>query len=123
MFVNCQNFAASWGHKFVGNWFVTLQCKTIHYFVKCSWGRSFLGKENPRNPPTLPPTPNNDDSTVLHVISVYMFYNQLLNKLHFSNFTRVFLVCFTRAMHSLLCRVGFVGFKEYQYNYECYMHT
>ena len=71
MIVNCQNFVASWGHKFVGNWFVTLQCKTILYFVKCSWGRSFLGKENPRNPPTgTPPPPNNDDSTVLHVTSV-----------------------------------------------------
>ena len=22
MFVDCQNFAASWGHKFVDNWFV-----------------------------------------------------------------------------------------------------
>ena len=77
MFVNCQNFAASWGHKFADDWFVTLQCKTIHYVVKCSWGRSFLGKENPRNLPTLTPT-NNDDSTVLQVISVYMFYHHLL---------------------------------------------
>ena len=26
----CQNFAVSWGHNFVGNWFVALQYKTIH---------------------------------------------------------------------------------------------
>ena len=29
---------------FVGNWFVALQCKTIHYFIKHSLGRKFVGK-------------------------------------------------------------------------------
>ena len=33
MFVDCQNFAGSWGRNFVGNWFVALQCKGIHYFL------------------------------------------------------------------------------------------
>ena len=28
-----------WVGNFVGNWFVALQCKIIHFFVKCSWGR------------------------------------------------------------------------------------
>ena len=27
--MDCQTFAASWGHKFVGNWIVALQRKTI----------------------------------------------------------------------------------------------
>ena len=76
MFVNCQNFAASSGHKVVGNWFVTFQCKTIRYFMKCSLGHSFHGKENSQNPRTLNPSPqSNDDSAVLHVISIYMFYH------------------------------------------------
>ena len=35
MFVDCQNFAGSWGHSFAGSWFVTLQYKTSYYFVKC----------------------------------------------------------------------------------------
>ena len=39
MFVGYQNFAGSWGRNFVGNWFVALQCKTIHYFFKRSWVR------------------------------------------------------------------------------------
>ena len=34
----------------VTNWFVALQCKTIHNFVKCSWGRKLMDK---LNPPTL----------------------------------------------------------------------
>ena len=29
MFVECQNFAGSYGFNLVGNWFVALQCKTI----------------------------------------------------------------------------------------------
>ena len=33
MLVYCQNSAGSWGRNFVGNWFVTLYCKIIHYFV------------------------------------------------------------------------------------------
>ena len=50
MFVHCQNFTNSWGCYFVGNWFVALQCKKkIHYCVKHSWGRKFVGKGNPRN--------------------------------------------------------------------------
>ena len=29
MFVDCQNFAGSCGHYFLGNWFVALQCITF----------------------------------------------------------------------------------------------
>ena len=29
------NFVLFMGHIFVGNWFVALQCKMIHYFVIC----------------------------------------------------------------------------------------
>ena len=29
MFVDCQNFAGSWGHNCVGSWFVTLQDKLL----------------------------------------------------------------------------------------------
>ena len=36
MFVDCQNFAGLRGQNFVGNWFVALQCKTIHFFIKRS---------------------------------------------------------------------------------------
>ena len=50
--MDCQNFAVSWGRNFVGNWFEALQSKTIHYSVKCSWGRKFMGKGTPRNPRT-----------------------------------------------------------------------
>ena len=39
IFVGYQNLAGSWGRNFVGNWFVALQCKTIHYFFKRSWVR------------------------------------------------------------------------------------
>ena len=56
MFVDCQNFTGSRGHSFVGDWFVALQRKTIHYFVKHSLGRKFVGKSKPRNPQTLKPT-------------------------------------------------------------------
>ena len=38
------------GRNIVGNWFEALQWKTIHYFFKCSWGRKFVGKGDPRNP-------------------------------------------------------------------------
>ena len=43
------------GTCFVGNWFVALQCKTINYIVKSSWGRKFIGNGtcNSRNPRTL----------------------------------------------------------------------
>ena len=49
MFVDCQNVAALWGRKFVGNWFVAL----LHYFDKYTWGHSFMREGNPRtlNPP------------------------------------------------------------------------
>ena len=43
--VACQNFAGSWGRNFVGSWFVTFKCKTIHDFVKHSWGQTFFGTE------------------------------------------------------------------------------
>ena len=35
------------------NWYVTLQCKVIHSFVICSWGRILAGKGCQRNPRTL----------------------------------------------------------------------
>ena len=66
MFVDYQKCSGLLGHNFVGNWFVVLQRQMIHYYVKCSLGRNFVGKGNPRNSRTLiPPAPmNNDDSTV-----------------------------------------------------------
>lgn len=66
MFVDYRKFSGSLGHNFVGNWFVVLQRQMIHYYVKRSLGRNFVGKGNPRNSRTLiPPAPmNNDDSTV-----------------------------------------------------------
>ena len=63
MFVDCKNLGGLWGRDFVCNWFVALQRKTIHYFVKRSLGRIFVGKGKPRNPRTLTPK-NNDDSTI-----------------------------------------------------------
>ena len=71
MSMDCQNFAGLWGSNFKGNWFVALQCSTIHYFVKNSWGRKFMGKNNPR---TLIPT-NNDDYTVHLYITKKIFDN------------------------------------------------
>ena len=53
--MDCQNLFVLWGRNFIGNWFVALQCKTIHYFVKGSWGCDFMGKGNLRNPQTLVP--------------------------------------------------------------------
>lgn len=38
----------SLGLNFVDKWFFALQCETLYYFVKRSWGRKFVGKENPR---------------------------------------------------------------------------
>ena len=46
----CQNVACSWEPNIAGYWFVTLQCKTIHYFIKRSCGCKFVGKGNTRNP-------------------------------------------------------------------------
>ena len=37
VFVDCQNFAGSWGHNFMDNSFVASQYKTIHCFV---WGNT-----------------------------------------------------------------------------------
>ena len=54
-FEDCQNFAGSWGRNFLGNWFEALQCRTIHYFVKHSWGRKFVDKGKPKNPRTSNP--------------------------------------------------------------------
>lgn len=50
--MDCHNFAGSWVHvsNSVGNWFVAFQSKTIHYFVKFSWGHKFVGNGNSRNP-------------------------------------------------------------------------
>ena len=70
MFVDCQNYDGSCGFNFMGNWFVVFQCKAIHYFVKRSWGRIFVGKVYSRNPRTLNPT-NNDDSTVHQNVELY----------------------------------------------------
>ena len=53
MFVDCQNFAASWGRNF--DWFVALQYRSIHFFVKRRWGRKFVGGGNPQNQRTLTP--------------------------------------------------------------------
>ena len=64
MFVNCQNFAGLWRRNFIC-WFVALQCKTIHYFVKCSCGHKFVSKGTPRNPWTL----NYHDQWWFHSIS------------------------------------------------------
>ena len=36
MFVDCQNFAASWGCYFVGYWLVAIQCRVVYDFVKRS---------------------------------------------------------------------------------------
>ena len=41
MFLDCQNVGGSWGHNFLGNWFVALQYRSIHNFVKRLWGRNF----------------------------------------------------------------------------------
>ena len=41
--MDCQNFAGSLEHSFVGNWFVAFQCETNHYFVKPFWGTLIHG--------------------------------------------------------------------------------
>ena len=61
--VDCQNFTGSWGCNFVGNWFVALLCKTIHYLVKCSWGHN----ETHEHQTSI----NNDDSIVYEVWNFY----------------------------------------------------
>ena len=55
MFVDYQNFAGSMELNFMGYWFVVLQYRTIHFFIKRSLGRKFVGDRNPRNPGTLNP--------------------------------------------------------------------
>ena len=40
---------------FVGNWFIALQCRTIHCYVMRSWGRKCMGKDISRNPRSLIP--------------------------------------------------------------------
>ena len=55
MFADCQNFAALWGRNLEDNWFVALQYRSIHFFVKRRWGRKFVGRGNPRNQRTLIP--------------------------------------------------------------------
>ena len=55
MFVDCKNLGGLWGRDFVCNWFVALQRKTIHYFVKRSLGCIFVGKGKPRNPMNTDP--------------------------------------------------------------------
>lgn len=46
-FDDCQNFAGSWERDFVVNWVDALLY--MHYFVKRSWRRKYLGKDNQRN--------------------------------------------------------------------------
>ena len=45
-FVVNQNFTGSLRRNFVGNWFVPLQCKMIHYFFRHPLGCIFMGKDN-----------------------------------------------------------------------------
>lgn len=33
LFVDCQSFGGSLGRYYVGNWYVPLHCKTVHYFI------------------------------------------------------------------------------------------
>lgn len=48
VFVNYLHFAGSRGcHVSLCNWFVALQCGTIHYILKYPWGHKFVGKVNP----------------------------------------------------------------------------
>ena len=65
MFVDCLNFTGSWGHNFVGNWFVALLRKPIHCLVNRSCGRTFVcvretHEIHEHKTPTI-----NDDSTVI----------------------------------------------------------
>ena len=69
MFVDSQNFASLQGHNFVDNWFVALQCKTVHYLVKCSWDINSWVRETPEIHEHQTPT-NNDDSTV-HIKHIF----------------------------------------------------
>ena len=50
MFVDYQTFAGLWRCYFVGKWFVALQCKTIHFFIKCLQGHEFVVKGYLKNP-------------------------------------------------------------------------
>ena len=45
--VDCKNLGSLWGRDFVCYWFVALQRKTIHYFVKRLLGCIFVGKGKP----------------------------------------------------------------------------
>ena len=71
-----------WFANFVGNWFVVLQRQMIHYYVKCSLGRNFVGKGNPRNSRTLIPLAplNNDDSKVQWENNVLCMVNMVNGK-------------------------------------------
>ena len=48
MFLGYKTFDFSWGLDFMGNGFVAVQCKKIHYFVKHLRGRKFVGTGYPR---------------------------------------------------------------------------
>ena len=54
-FVVNQNFTGSLRRNFVGNRFVALQCKMIHYFFRRPLGCMFVVKGNSRNSRTLIP--------------------------------------------------------------------
>ena len=47
MFVDCQNFAGSWGGLFIGNLFVALNARQSTDLLKHLWGRKFVGKGTP----------------------------------------------------------------------------
>lgn len=42
----CFWVAGSWECDFVDNWFVVLQYRAIQYFIKRSWGCTFVGRVN-----------------------------------------------------------------------------
>ena len=44
---------------------LSLQCRTLHYFVKCSLGRKLVGKGNSQNPQTLVPQNKNNSTKCL----------------------------------------------------------
>ena len=77
MFVDCHNFAGSFGSDLEGKWFVALHCKTILYCVNVqgnvnSWVR-VTHKINEQWSLT-----NNKDSTVVYYSSKLWYYGTLI---------------------------------------------
>ena len=85
MFVDYQIFAGLLERHFVRNWLVALECiKTVRCFDIRS-GRTFVGKDDPRNPRTF--IAQDDDSTVTYNFCtyerfsiVYFFFSHILSK-------------------------------------------